>query len=191
LKDVNAQPEPNQNAETNRIVPRRQILRAKILIEITHADPNLRPCGLIRRLAAMTYDGLLLIALWMIAAAVVVIPAGHEIEPGAPIFQLYLLVVAWAYLAICWRHGGQTLGMKAWRIRLLGTQQPVGWGTTAVRFVVAVASLLGFGIGFIWSLFHPRHATWHDLASGTYLVVEPKKSSQAPQHEEPENPDQQ
>ncbi len=132
------------------------------------------PCGLLRRLAAMIYDGLLLVALWMIAAALVILPTGQEVEPGATIFQLYLLVVAWIYLALCWRLGGQTLGMKAWRIRLVGNRRPISWGTTVVRFVVALASLLCFGLGFVWVLFHPRSATWHDLASNTFLVVEPK-----------------
>lgn len=127
----------------------------------------------------MTYDGLLLIALWMIAAAIIVVPTGHEIEPGSVIFQVYLLVVAWAYLAICWRHGGQTLGMKAWRIRLTGDRHPLPWSATMVRFVVAIASVLCFGLGLIWSLFHPRRATWHDLASNTYLLVEPKTARKA------------
>ena len=125
----------------------------------------------------MIYDGLLLIALWMIAAAVVIVPTGREIAPGSSLFQLYLLVIAWIYLAICWRRGGQTLGMKAWRVRLIGNQQPISWNATMVRFVVALAALLCFGLGFLWSLFHSRQATWHDLASGTFLLVEPKKST--------------
>lgn len=154
---------------------------ARNLTETSRPDPMPRPCGLARRFAAMLYDGLLLIALWMIAAALVVIPAGHEIAPGSAIFQLYLLIVAWAYLAICWRRGGQTLGMKAWRVHLTANQQPVSWGMTMVRFVVALASMLCFGLGFLSSLFHPRRATWHDLASGTFLHVEPKKRKTKPQ----------
>jgi uncharacterized RDD family membrane protein YckC len=131
-------------------------------------------CQLPRRLAAIFYDGLLLVALWMFAAALVVIPTGTEIDPGHLFFRIYLLVVSWAYFAICWR-GGQTLGMKAWRIRLIGTEQPIGWINTLIRFTVALASLVCFGLGFIWSIFHPHRATWHDLASGTVLIVEPRK----------------
>ncbi|QOC24144.1 RDD family protein [Wenzhouxiangella sp. AB-CW3] len=122
----------------------------------------------------MLYDGLLLIALWMIATAIIIIPMGGEIEAGSLLYQLYLLLVAWIYLGFCWLHGGQTLGMKAWRIRLVSDHRPVTWMTTLVRFVVAIASLLCFGIGLFWSLFHPRRATWHDLASRTWLVVDPK-----------------
>lgn len=123
----------------------------------------------------MIYDGLLIVALWMIATALVIIPTGQEIEPGATIFQLYLLVVAWIYLALCWRLGGQTLGMKAWRIRIVGDQHPISWGATLIRFVVALASLLCFGLGLLWALLHPRSATWHDLASNTFLMVHPKR----------------
>ncbi len=132
------------------------------------ATPKL--CGLLRRLTAMIYDGLLLVGLWMIAATIVVIPLGSEVNASNPVFQLYLLVVAWAYFAISWR-GGQTLGMKAWHIRIQGTQQPISWLTSLVRFVVAIASLGTLGLGFAWSLIHPQRKTWHDLASGTQLVV--------------------
>lgn len=121
----------------------------------------------------MVYDGLLLLGLWMIATAIVIVPLGHGIEPGTPGFRLYLLIVAWAYFAISWRRGGQTLGMKAWRIRLLAEPAPISWGQATLRFAVALLSLGCLGLGFVWSLFHPRRATWHDLATATRLVVEP------------------
>ena len=132
---------------------------------------TLSTCTLARRLAAMSYDGLLLIAIWMLAAALIVIPLGHAPEGMA--FQLYLLVVAWVYFAICWRRG-QTLGMRAWRVRILPERGSMTWSMTAVRFIVALAGLLSFGLGLWWSLFHPRRATWQDLASGSTLWVEPR-----------------
>ncbi len=119
----------------------------------------------------MIYDSLLLVAILMLAAAAVVIPTGAQVDPGHFAFQLYLLVVAWAYFAICWR-GGQTLGMKAWRIRLVTPRGQITWLETVTRFLVACLSLISFGTGFWWSLFHSRRATWHDLASGTALVVQ-------------------
>lgn len=134
-----------------------------------HETTPSRPCGLLRRAAAMIYDGLLLLALWMVAAAIVIIPLDGAIAAGNTLFQVYLLLIAWLYFAICWRKG-QTLGMKAWRIRLVADQPVMSWITTLVRFTVALASLLCFGLGFFWSVFHPRRATWHDLASGTFLV---------------------
>ncbi len=133
-----------------------------------------RTCSLPRRLAAMCYDGLLLIGLWMLAAAVVVIALDRSVDAGNPWFKAYLLAVAWPYFAVCWR-AGQTLGMKAWHIhiRCLDDSRP-GWITSLLRFSVAVASLFCFGLGFLWSLLRRDRATWHDLASGTRLVVIPK-----------------
>lgn len=131
------------------------------------------PCALPRRLAAMLYDGLLILALWMAATAVVVLIRQAEVQPANPFFQLYLLSVAWLYLAISWR-AGQSVGMRAWRIRLMSDTRPITWLQTLIRFVVAILSWAAVGLGFVWGLFHPRKATWHDLASESRLVVLPK-----------------
>ncbi len=131
------------------------------------------PCGLPRRLAAMLYDSLLVTAILMLSTVLVIIPLGREVPAGSLAFQFYLLVVAWAYFAISWR-AGQTLGMKAWRIRIVAGDQPPGWLATAVRFGVSLASIGCLGLGLLWSLFRSDRATWHDLASDTRLLVLPK-----------------
>lgn len=133
-------------------------------------------CAVPRRLAAIVYDTLLIIALWMAASAVIVLLRQDEIPAANPWFQAYLMTVAWFYLAICWR-AGQTLGMKAWRIRITGMRGSISWPITLVRFAVAILSWAVVGLGFLWSLFHPQRATWHDLASGTRLVVTPRNAS--------------
>jgi len=135
--------------------------------------PDAHPCGLMRRLAAIVYDGLLLIALLMLATLIVILPLKDAITTHNVLFQFYLLVVSWAYFAVCWR-GGQSLGMKAWRIHIVGTTTPVSWTDTAIRFLVSILSWTALGLGFLWSLFHPQRAAWHDLASGTQLVVRPR-----------------
>ncbi|MEE4637870.1 MAG: RDD family protein [Wenzhouxiangella sp.] len=141
-------------------------------------------CALPRRIAIVIYDSLLIVALWMAAAAIVVAVRQSEIEAASLGFQLYLLTVAWLYLAICWR-AGQTLGMKAWRVRMIGDSQgdsqAVSWPSTLVRFVVAILSWVPFGLGFVWSVFHPQRATWHDLASRTRLVLIPRPASKPTQ----------
>jgi len=138
-----------------------------------HQTENLLPCGLMRRLAAMIYDTLLVIALLMIAAAVIVIPVGSELVDGHPAFQAWLLMIWFLYFAVCWRHG-QTVGMKAWRIHLLSHSAPAGWGQLAIRFLVAGLSIAAFGLGLIWSLLDRQHRSWHDLASRTDLVYLPR-----------------
>lgn len=124
----------------------------------------------------MVYDALLVIAVLMIFSVIVVIPSGAGIEPETLWFQAYLLVVWWAYFAICWRLGGQTVGMRAWRVRLITESgSRIGWAGTVLRFLVAWLSAALAGLGFLWSLFDPRKRAWHDLATSTRLIVEPKR----------------
>ncbi len=134
------------------------------------------PCGLTRRMAAILYDGLLLFALLMLAALIIVLLLRDAVHTNNVFFQLYLLVVAWAYFALCWR-GGQSLGMKAWRIHIVGQSSTISWTETAIRFLVSLLSWAALGLGFIWSWFHPQRAAWHDLASRTRLIVVPPAKS--------------
>jgi len=74
---------------------------------------------LLRRLAAMTYDGLLLIAvMFMATAAATALTGGESISAKNPLFTTYLFFVCFGFFAWFWTHGGQTLGMRAWKIRL-------------------------------------------------------------------------
>lgn len=89
------------------------------------------PAGPTLRLFALVYDGLLLVALWMITAALLV-PLGtpeqaaqaHEIAVVSPAFQKFLLfpalvLVTWLFYGYFWTRAGQTLGMQTWRLQLL------------------------------------------------------------------------
>lgn len=152
-------------------------MTAKISSSEAAKAPDLSPCGLLRRLASMMYDAFLVIALLMVAAAVVVVPVGSDIEAGTLWFQAYLMLVWWAYFAVCWRLGGQTVGMRAWRVKLITEQgEHIAWANSALRFLVAGVSTAVAGLGFLWSLFDRRRRTWHDLATATRLVVIPKEN---------------
>lgn len=145
---------------------------------ITKDDARGHPCHLLRRVAAILYDGLIVIGLWM-TATLLMLPftRGAAVAAGDLWYQICLLAVAWIYYAVSWRWAGQTLGMRAWKIFLQAPETPVGWRRMLLRFAVAWLSAAAAGVGFWWSLFHPRRATWHDLASGTRLVVVSKTAA--------------
>ena len=139
-------------------------------------ESTLPHCGLLRRLAAILYDTLLLLAVLFVASALWLIPTGGEAQPGFhPFFTLFLVLVTFAFFAWFWSHGGQTLGMRAWRIRLQNRNpgQVTLW-QLMLRFIIAFFSWGVFGLGFIWSLFDKEQLTWHDRYSMTELVVVPK-----------------
>jgi len=133
--------------------------------------------SLLRRLVAILYDGMLLIALWMGAGALWIAFQGGEAAPaGDGLFRLYLLAIAYAFFIGFWVWGGNTLGMKAWRLRLVDSEGARVTPRAAThRFVTALLSWLPAGAGFLWALIDREGLTWHDRLSRTYLVLEPKR----------------
>ncbi len=129
-----------------------------------------------RRLAAICYDTLLVVALLMVLTGIVIIArAGTGVEPGEPWFQALLMVGYWLYFAWSWTHGGQTVGMRAWRMRLVGPDgADVTWGQASSRFAAAWLSALVLGLGFWWGGFDREKLCWHDRLSRTELASKPK-----------------
>jgi uncharacterized RDD family membrane protein YckC len=134
-------------------------------------------CGLLRRLAAILYDSMLLAAILFLASLLALPLLGdHPSQAGLFFFRLYLLLILFAFFAWFWTHGGQTLGMRAWRIRLQNRNPgPITLWQVLLRFIIATFSWLLLGLGFLWSLIDREKLTWHDRYSMTELVVVPKK----------------
>ncbi len=127
--------------------------------------------NLLRRLLAISYDCLLLTGLLFLAtAALLPFTGGKAIHSGNFLFMLYLLFCNYLYFGWQWTHGGQTLGMRAWKIRLMGLQQqPVNWTMASKRFGLALLSWMFLGAGFFWSLIDAQGLTFHDRYSETGL----------------------
>jgi uncharacterized RDD family membrane protein YckC len=142
---------------------------------MTTTKNDKRVPGLGHRLMAMLYDGLLLFSVWFIASIPVIILATQaewQNLPGFRLFlQLYLLLVAFLFFAWFWTHGGQTLGMRAWKLRLVTSEnQAPDWRQCLVRYVTSMISWACLGLGFLWVLFDKDKLAWHDRLSGTRLV---------------------
>jgi len=126
-----------------------------------------------RRLVCLLYELLILLALWL-AAGFPFVGLTQALDPIwiRPLFQLYLLTLGGAYFVWFWTHGGQTLPMKTWRLRLV-TQEggTLGYGLAGSRYVLAVAGYLLFGLGLFWALFDRDRQFLHDRLLGTRLIV--------------------
>lgn len=120
---------------------------------------------------------MLVFALLMLATVpALFLTGGQGVPPGNHLYQLYLLVTAFTFYGGFWTHGGQTLGMRAWRIRV---QNPDGsaitWTQSAIRYISAILSWLLMGGGFLWQLIDRDRLTLHDRLSHTELVLIPKR----------------
>ena len=138
--------------------------------------------GLFRRLAAMFYDSLLLLGVLTAATALAMVLFGEgpekQVEAGNVLFQAYLLLVSIGFFIWFWTHGGQTLGMRVWRIRLLrmdGAALTLKDGL--LRYFAALLSLACCGLGFLWILVDKEKLAWHDRLSATRMVITAKKQS--------------
>ncbi len=129
--------------------------------------------GFLRRAAALLYDSLLLLAVLFLATAIALpFNAGKAFSPDQILYPIYLLTVSFVFFGWFWTHGGQTLGLRSWKMKLVGTDRlAVGWKQAALRFVCAILSWLCLGIGFFWIIVDPKRRSWHDRLSKTRLII--------------------
>ena len=129
--------------------------------------PSLR-----RRIASMLYEALLVAAVLFIAGFAFTAIFRSPLPPVLRfVFQLYLLLVMATYFIWYWLHGGQTLPMKTWHLRIVRADgQPLGLKQACLRFLLA---LIGVGSGFsiLWALFDRERLFWHDRMAGTKVVI--------------------
>ena len=131
------------------------------------------PAGFFRRLAALAYDALLVVALWFIVTfAMLPLTGGEAILASshglvAHFYHAALLLLTAAYFGFCWLRGGQTLGMRAWRIRLERADGGApGWLDALVRFTLG-ATMAIMAVAGLWYL---RGPGW-SLADGVAVLL--------------------
>ncbi len=174
-------------------------------------SPQLPPASIMRLLGAWLYDFLLLCAVWLLAGIVYIIPAQmfthvdsantqnlSTTQFSGPLFYSYMFIVSWFFFAWFWRHGGQTLGLRSWSLRLQSDlEHGISWTQTLLRFFASgfpwIAALflyqrlsqgaltgspwlysvflLGFA-GLLWKLVDGKKRSIQDIFSDSHIVKE-------------------
>ena len=136
------------------------------------AAPARATPGIARRLASGLYDLLLVAAVVLVATfpfLAIVGDATHGWRRN--LLQAWVIGVSGAYFVWFWTHGGRTLAMKTWRIRLVADDgRPVNTLRAVHRYAVALLGLAAAGAGFAWALVDRDRQFLHDRLSGTRLV---------------------
>ncbi len=130
-------------------------------------------CSMFKRLAAIFYDSLCLFSLFFLATLILIFfTKGESIASNNIAYDLFLALITYLYFVWQWTHGGQTLGMRSWKIRLYqDDERPVSWLRASSRFALASLSFITLGMGFIWALFDANRLTFHDRYSRTLLLL--------------------
>lgn len=135
---------------------------------------SLPPASLFKRLAAMLYDSMIVMAIWMLISGIGVTLNGGEAVAG-PLFKSAVFLVTFLFFAGFWTRSGQTLGMQAWRIRIQSDEgYTLSWMQALIRFFMAIVSAIFFGLGYWWILFDSQKRSWHDRYSDSRVVQLPK-----------------
>ncbi len=88
-------------------------------------------------------------------------------------YPCYLLAVSFIFYGWFWTHGGQTLGLKAWKIKVLTLdKKPLNWKHALIRFLATLLSWSVFGLGFLWILVDKNRLSWHDHLSNTAVFYD-------------------
>lgn len=136
-----------------------------------------------RRLAAMLYDSIIIIAIWIVVGFVVLSAFGidqaqvvqNEQVVMDPLYRFTLfasmLLSAYLFFAWFWTHSGQTLGMQAWKIRVQNKDaSAISYKQSLIRCVLAPLSFMLLGAGYFYLFFNPEKQTLHDRISQSMVT---------------------
>jgi len=129
--------------------------------------------GLRRRLASMTYESLLLLGVLSVSFMLPNLALGMIFSIVLPgwVLGLQVFLVLGGYFVWYWQHGGQTLAMQTWKLRITaqnGSEPSVR--QLLLRYVLAWPSVIYFGVGLIWALFDRDRQFLHDRLAGTQVI---------------------
>ncbi|RUR39529.1 RDD family protein [Vreelandella populi] len=142
--------------------------------------------GLGRRLGALLYDGVLILALWLVITTLHLVffqqvlgrPAQAVWASALGVWSLRGLLVVATTLFFCffWRRAGMTLGMQAWRLQVQTLNgQPLSLKQCLMRCATGWLCLAALGLGYWWVIVDRQRRSWPDMASHTRTVLLPKR----------------
>lgn len=128
--------------------------------------------GFWRRIICLIYEFLLLLAILLFAGFIFhLIFRDTQAFYFRPLFQFYLLLVMGYYFTWFWTHGGQTLAMQTWKMRVVTADgDSLTKKQAIIRYLLAITGILLFGFGIIWALFDRDHQFLHDRIAGTRII---------------------
>lgn len=136
------------------------------------------------RLFALFYDLLLVISICLIGSLLALcFTHGYPIQPQNPYFQALLFFLIFSFFIGFWCFGGQTAGMRAWKLYLVMKSpgdpvnatsiHPSFWRAVLRFFLVFLTQSCG-GLGWLWIIIDPDRQTLYDRLSGTRVIYSEK-----------------
>lgn len=129
--------------------------------------------------ACLIYDAFVVIALYLVCVGIFLWLVGDATQ-GLKRYalQLFLWLSVGAYFVWCWLKSGQTLAMQTWQLKLVSQDgQLLSIKVAIARYVLACASLILFGLGFLWVIFDRDRLFLHDRLLKTHIIYVPRNTA--------------
>lgn len=131
--------------------------------------------GLGKRLGAILYDSLLILALWFLTLALIAMGSDSSSAVEQVVPAIYVQVICcletFVFFYFFWMHRGRTLGMMAWHTHLATVAgEPLRPSHVCLRILGAICNFATLGLGYLWILVDKHQRSFSDIISGTCIV---------------------
>lgn len=131
----------------------------------------------------MLYESLLLLGVLSVSFILPHLALGMiwEIVLPGPVLIIHIVFVLGIYFVWYWRHGGQTLAMQTWKLKIVGADgHPPGLRQLLLRYFLSWPGVLFYGAGLIWAIFDRDRQFLHDRLAGTRIIFVPPTRASTP-----------
>jgi uncharacterized RDD family membrane protein YckC len=123
-----------------------------------------------KHIAALIYDIFPILGMFLVTSLFfVLLRSGEEVKPHTIWFQLVLLAEVFFYFTYSWKTGGQTIGMRAWKIGIANYSR-LNWPQVTLRFITGLLSTCLLGLGLWYRSWSPKQLTWMDAACSQPVI---------------------
>ncbi len=134
----------------------------------------MKPTPIYKHIFAFVYDIFPVVGMLLLTSfAVLLLRNGQEVPRNTWWFDVLLGMEIAFYYIYSWKIGGQTLGMRAWKMKIIPNdkqQRTLTWWQAIGRFAIGIVSCIG-GIGVFWKLFSHDNLTWMDKVSDSQTLT--------------------
>ena len=115
-----------------------------------------------RLYACLFYEAIIQIALWFIVTLFVLAVFKVDLTSNPNLLRFILWASSGIYFIYSWLHGGQTLAMRTWRLKLTYPKKNKNFSYFFMRYCLSSISLAFFGLGYLYIFFDKNNRYIHD-----------------------------
>ena len=119
---------------------------------------------ILRLYCSLVYELIIQIGLWFIVTFFALFLFNIDTKS----LQFILWASSGAYFICSWAYGGQTLAMRAWKLKLVSPNDFL-WFYFA-RYLLATAGVIIFFVSFLWPIFNKKNQYLHDFILGSEII---------------------